>query len=176
MRERNLRKHSRTMFRDWVDKARMKLEARDFAGPSFTPARMSTFGNGDGAGSVMFDPWYQEPAETPFKISDLTATSQASSHDPISASPLVTPNFTTSPSKRAARARALAQMSTTPATPLRTPFASRLLRAGTTTALSTSSKRPRTGRRSSVGNSVRFVDEEPPESPTDGRRSANRRP
>ncbi|KAJ5466116.1 RAVE complex protein Rav1 C-terminal [Penicillium desertorum] len=176
MRERNLRKHSRNMFRDWVDKARMKLEARDSAGPSFTPARMSTFGNGDGAGSAMFDPWYQEPAETPFKISDLTATSQASSHDPISASPLVTPNFTTSPSKRAARARALAQMSTTPATPLRTPFASRLLRAGTTTALSTSSKRPRTGRRSSVGNSVRFVDEEPPESPTDGRRSANRRP
>jgi protein SFI1 len=176
MRERNLRKHSRAMFRDWVDNARMKLEARDSAGPSLTPAQMSTYGNGDGAGSAIFDPWYQDQAETPFKISDFTTTSQATSHDPISASPLATPNFTTSPSKRAARARALAQMSTTPATPLRTPFASRLLRAGTTTALSTSSKHPRTGRRSSVGNNVRFVDEEPPESPTDGRRSANRRP
>lgn len=179
MRERNLRKHSRNMFRDWVDNARIKLEARDSAGPSLTPARLSTFGNGNGAGSAIFDPWYQDQAETPFKISDMTttsqATSQATSHDPISASPLATPNFTTSPSKRAARARALAQISTTPATPLRTPFASRLLRAGTTTALTTSSKRLRTGRRSSVGNSVRFVDEEPPESPTDGRRSANRR-
>ncbi|KAI2686589.1 hypothetical protein DTO012A7_3370 [Penicillium roqueforti] len=174
MRERNLRKHSRNMFRDWLDKAQMKLEARDSAGPSFTPARMSTFGNGDGAGSAIFDPWYQDQAETPFKISDFTATSQTTFHDPISASPLATPNYT-SPSKRAARALALAQMSTTPATPLRTPFASRLLRAGTTTALSTSSKRPRTGRQSSVGNSVRFVDEEPPESPTDGRRSATRR-
>jgi protein SFI1 len=178
MRERNLRKHSRNMFRDWVDNARMKLEARDSAGPSMTPGPMSTYGhvNGDGAGSAIFDPWSQDPAETPFKLSDFTATSQATSHDPISASPLATPNFTTSPSKRAARARALAQMSTTPATPLRTPFASRLLRAGTTTALTTSSKRPRTGRRSSVGTSVRFVDEEPPESPTDSRRSANRRP
>jgi protein SFI1 len=178
MRERNLRKHSRNMFRDWVDNARMKLEARDSAGPSMTPGPLSTYShvNGDGAGSAIFDPWSQDPAETPFKLSDFTATSQATSHDPISASPLATPNFTTSPSKRAARARALAQMSTTPATPLRTPFASRLLRAGTTTALTTSSKRPRTGRRSSVGTSVRFVDEEPPESPTDGRRSANRRP
>ncbi|QQK41840.1 Sfi1 spindle body [Penicillium digitatum] len=179
MRERNMRKHSRNIFHDWVDKARMKLEARDSAGPTFTPAQMSSFGNGDGAGSAMFDPWYQEQAETPFKISDFTATSQTTSqatfNDPISASPLATPNFTTSPSKRAARARVLAQLSTTPATPLRTPFASRLLRAGTTTALSTSSKQPRTGRQSSVGNSVRFVDEEPPESPTDGRRSANRR-
>lgn len=176
MRERNLRKHSRSMFRDWVDSARMKLEARDSAGPSLTPARMSTYGNDNGASSAIFDPWYQGQAETPFKISDLTTDSQATSHDPISASPLATPNFTTSPSKRAARARALAQISTTPATPLRTPFASRLLRAGTTTALSASSKRTRTGRQSSVGNSVRFVDEEPPESPTDGRRSANRRP
>ncbi|KAJ6094104.1 hypothetical protein N7467_002949 [Penicillium canescens] len=178
MRERNLRKHSRNMFRNWVDNARMKLEARDSAGPpmtpgpTLTPARVSNFGQVDGAGSALFDPWYQDEAETPFKLSDFTNTSQ----EPVSATPLATPSFTTSPSKRAARARALAQMSTTPATPLRTPFASRLLRAGTTTGQITSSIRPRTGRRTSVGTSVRFVDEEPPESPTDGRRSANRRP
>lgn len=176
MRERSLRKHSRNMFRDWVDEARMKLEARDSAGPSMTPGVMSTYGNGDGGGSAIFDPWSQDPAETPFKLSDFTATSQATSHDPISASPLATPNFMTSPSKRAARARALAQVSTTPATPMHTPFASRLLRARTPSVLNTSSKQPRTGRRSSVGNSVRFVDEELPESPTDGRKSANRRP
>ncbi|CAG7981293.1 unnamed protein product [Penicillium salamii] len=180
MRERSLRKHARNMFRDWVDSARLKLEARDSAGPSMTPGPMSTYGNGDHAGSAIFDPWSQDPAETPFKLSDFTATSQATSqatsNDPISASPLATPNFSASPSKRAARARALAQISTTPATPMRTPFASRLLRAGTTTALTTSSKQPRTGRRSSVGTSVRFVDDEPPDSPTDGRKSANRRP
>ncbi|CAG8002460.1 unnamed protein product [Penicillium olsonii] len=178
MRERNLRKHSRNMFRDWVDNARLKIEARDSAGPSMTPGPMSTFGNGEGAGSAsaIFDPWSQDPAETPFKLSDFTGTSQSTSHDPISASPLATPNFSASPSKRAARARALAQISTTPATPMRTPFASRLLRAGTTTALTTSSKQPRTGRRSSVGTSVRFVDDELPDSPTDGRKSANRRP
>lgn len=96
--------------------------------------------------------------------------------EPVSASPLATPNYMTSPSKRAARARALAQMSTTPATPLHTPFASRLLRAEASAPRTASSRRPQTGRRSFTGTSVRFVDEELPESPTDGRRSANRRP
>lgn len=172
MRERSLRKHSRSMFRHWVETARLKLEARDSPGPTLTPA-FSTLGNIDGAGSTLFDPWYQEQAESPFKFSDLTTTSQ----EPVSASPLATPNYMTSPSKRAARARALAQMSTTPATPLHTPFASRLLRAEASAARTASSRRPRTGRRSSIaGTSVRFVDEELPESPTDGRRSANRRP
>ncbi|KAJ5618863.1 RAVE complex protein Rav1 C-terminal [Penicillium lagena] len=175
MRERNLRKHSRGMFRYWVENMRLKLEARDSPGPALTPAQFSNFGDNDGAGSAaLFDPWYQDQAETPFKLSDFTTTSQ----EPVSASasPLATPSYMNSPSKRAARARALAQMSTTPATPLRTPFASRLLRVNSAAAYTTSSRRPRTGRRNSIGTSVRFVDEELPESPTEGRRSANRRP
>ncbi|KAJ5391833.1 Sfi1 spindle body [Penicillium cosmopolitanum] len=175
MRERNLRKHSRALFRDWVDEARIKLEARDSAGPALTPARYSSFEGGSRPGSALFDPWYQNPSETPFKMSDFTATSQEPV-SAVSASPLATPSYLTSPSKRAARARALAQMSTTPATPLHTPFASRLLRASNSAAQTASSFRPRTGRRTSIGTSVRFVDEELPESPTDGRRSANRRP
>lgn len=172
MRERSLRRHSRNLFRNWVESARLKLEARDSAGPALTPARHSNFG--DGGGSALFDPWYQNPSETPFKLSDFTTVSQEPTT--ATASPLATPSYTASPSKRAARARALAQMSTTPATPLHTPFASRLLRASASANQIASSTRSRTGRRSSIGTNVRFVDEELPESPTDGRKSANRQP
>ncbi|KAJ5578356.1 uncharacterized protein N7459_007320 [Penicillium hispanicum] len=171
MRERTLRKHSRNFLRNWIDNARIKLEERDSPGPALTPARFSSFGD-DGAGSALFDPWYQNPSQTPFKLSDFTTTSQ----EPVSATPLATPSYMSSPSKRAARARTLAQMSTTPATPLHTPFASRLLRAESSATRTASSRRPRTGRRSSIGTSVRFADEDLPESPTDGRKSANRRP
>lgn len=173
MRERTLRKHSRNLFRHWVESTRLKLEARDSPGPALTPARFSNFGDVD-RGAALFDPWIQNPSETPFKLSDFTSVSQEPTT--TTASPLATPSYMTSPSKRAARARALAQMSTTPATPLHTPFASRLLRASASTNPVASSMRPRTGRRSSMGTNVRFVDEELPESPTDGRKSANRRP
>lgn len=52
-------------------------------------------------------------------------------HGPSQATstPMSTPGYLNTPSKRAARAKALAKMSTTPATPLTTPFAARL-RAG----------------------------------------------
>lgn len=173
MRERTLRKHSRNLFRHWVENARIKLEARDSPGPALTTTQYSNFGEIERPGSALFDPWYQQnTAETPFKMTDFTTNSI----DPVSASPLATPNYMTSPSKRAARARALAQMSTTPATPLHTPFASRLLRAEASAPRTASTRRPQTGRRSLTGTSVRFVDEDLPESPTDGRRSANRRP
>lgn len=175
MQDRTLRKHSRSFFRNWVENARLKLEARDSPGPTLTPARFSSYEDGGGGGSALFDPWYQNPSITPFKLSNFTTNSQ----EPVSTSPLVTPNHNTSPSKRAARARALAQLSTTPATPLQTPFASRLLRVEALAPRTGSSMRPRTGRRSSVGTSVRFADEtleELPESPTDGRRSSSRRP
>lgn len=172
MRERTLRKHSRNLFRHWVESTRLKLEARDSPGPALTPARFSNFED-VGNGSALFDPWYQNPSETPFKLSDFTTGSQEPTT--TTASPVATPSYMTSPSKRAARARALAQMSTTPATPLHTPFASRLLRASASTNQIASSMRPRTGRRSSMGTNVRFAEDELPESPTDGRKSANRR-
>ncbi|KAE8353628.1 Sfi1 spindle body protein-domain-containing protein [Aspergillus coremiiformis] len=166
MRERNLRRHSRSMFRHWLEKLRMKLEAQDSPGPLVTPARNFDGPNGNiQTNRSIFDPWYQ--AETPFKLNDFVTDSQNPSTTPQ------TPNYLTSPSKRAVRARALAQVSTTPATPLYTPFARRLLRAGTTVPRSGPNPRTRNGRGSSLGTSVRFVDEEP-ESPTDARRSANR--
>ncbi|KAE8366093.1 Sfi1 spindle body protein-domain-containing protein [Aspergillus caelatus] len=157
MKERNLRRHSRSMFRHWDSPRPLVTPARNFDGPS---------GN-LGANRSIFDPWYQ--TETPFKPNDFVVDTQN-----VSTTPVTTPNYLTSPSKRAVRARALAQVSTTPATPLYTPFASRLLRAGTTAPRSGSNPRTRNGRGSSLATSVRFVDEEP-ESPTDARRSANRR-
>ncbi|RAK97460.1 Sfi1 family protein [Aspergillus ibericus CBS 121593] len=166
MKERNLRKHCRGMFRNWLEKARIKSESRDAPGPLVSPMK-----NYDGATAYgtdtnqrIFDPWYQ--TTTPFKPNGLVVDTQAAS-----TTPLATPNYLTSPSKRAARARAMAQVSTTPATPLYTPFASRLLRAGAILPRTTSSRR-----RTTLGTSVRFVDEEPPESPSDGRKSASRRP
>ncbi|KAL3468024.1 Sfi1 spindle body protein-domain-containing protein [Aspergillus heterothallicus] len=166
MKERNLRKHSRGMFRLWVDKARMNLEARDSPGPLRSPTRnISRSAISDTEPSI-FDPWH---VETPFKLNDFVPELQ-----PPSATPLATPSYMTSPSRRAARARALARASTTPATPLQTPFASRLLREGV--SLPTTSSRPnRSGRRTPLGTSVRFVDQDP-ESPTSGRGSSNRRP
>ncbi|KAL4869748.1 hypothetical protein BDV12DRAFT_71908 [Aspergillus spectabilis] len=163
MRERNLRKHSRGMFRRWLDKARINYEARDSPGPLVSPTR--NLGRASAAEQSIFGPWQ---VETPFKLNDFAPDLQRPS-----TTPLATPNHMTSPSKRAARAR-LARASTTPATPLQTPFASRLLREGV--ALPTvPSRQDRTGRSSALGTSVRFVDQDP-ESPTSGRGSANRRP
>ncbi|PYH48351.1 Sfi1 family protein [Aspergillus saccharolyticus JOP 1030-1] len=164
MKERNLRKHTRGMFRNWLDQARAKLEARDIAGPLLSPQKDFDAPLGLDTNRRLFDPYYQ--VETPFKtyVTELQATSTT---------PLATPNFLTSPSRRAAPI--VAQGSTTPATPLYTPFASRLLRAGALPR--TLSSRRRAGRTSALSTSVRFADEagEEPESPTDGRRSSGRR-
>ena len=173
MRVRNSRKHSKSMFHHWVEKARLRLEAQDSPGPALTPARHLDTTLTSGGDQPVFEPWYQN--ETPFKFSDLARSSQGPS-----STPLATPSYLTSPSKRTARARALAQISTTPATPLQTPFATRLLQAeagGSSSSKIGSNRLARLGRRSSLATSVRFADEEPesPESPTDGRKSANRR-
>ncbi|KAL2821284.1 Sfi1 spindle body protein-domain-containing protein [Aspergillus cavernicola] len=165
LRERNLRKHSRGMFRRWLDKARINFEARDSPGPLVSPTRNPSRVTISAAERSIFDPWQ---VETPFKLNEFAPELQRPS-----ATPLVTPNYMTSPSKRAARARALARASTTPATPIQTPFASRLLREGVTIPTA-SSRRDRTGRGSAFGASVRFVDQDP-ESPTSGRGSTNRR-
>ncbi|EYE92323.1 Sfi1 family protein [Aspergillus ruber CBS 135680] len=174
LRERNTRKHGRGMFRHWIDKTRTKLEERDSFAPLVTPAKpgRSFDGTTGRSGRSLFDPWYS--VETPFRLSEFATQSQGPDLGPgPSASPLATPNYMASPSKRAARARVLAQTSTTPATPLYTPFAGRVLRAEGMAAKSASNRR-RNGRGSALGTSVRFVDEEPT-SPSEGKRSGNRR-
>ncbi|KAL4939378.1 hypothetical protein BDV06DRAFT_199059 [Aspergillus oleicola] len=168
MSERNLRKHSRGMFYRWLDKARTNLETRDSPGPLLSPVRNQSRLSIRGAEPSIFDPWQ---VETPFKINEFAPEPQ---FQPPSTTPMATPN-NLSPSKRAARARVLARASTTPATPLHTPFAHRLLREGVSVP---STINRRTGRSTALGTpAVRFVDEEPdPESPTSGKGSANRRP
>ena len=168
MRERTTKKHARGMFRHWIEQARIKLEGRDSFPPLVTPGRGFDGASSSRPGPTIFDSWY--PAETPFKIGDFVTQSRG----PSATSPLATPNYMSSPSKRAARAKVLAQQgSTTPATPLHTPFAGRLLRAEALANQSASTRR-RNGRGSAMGNSVRFADEEPA-SPSEGRRSGSRR-
>lgn len=173
MRERTTRKHARGIFRLWIDQTHIKAEERDAFPPLVTPGRGDLDGmSSSRPGPTIFDSW--NPAETPFTASDFVTQPQEISGEPSGGgSPLATPNYMSSPSKRAARARFLAQQgSTTPATPLYTPFAGRLLRAGVLTNPSTSKRR--NGRGSAMGNSVRFADQDPA-SPSEGRRSGGRR-
>jgi protein SFI1 len=72
------------------------------------------------------------------------------SHDEevlATSTPMPAPGYLQTPSKRAARAKALANLSTTPVTPLRTPFAARL-KAGSGNS---SQVRSTTGRRGGLG-------------------------
>lgn len=62
--------------------------------------------------------------------------------------PMPAPGYLNTPSKRAARAKALASFTTTPATPLRTPFAARLRQGA---GNSPSQGRAATGRRGGLG-------------------------
>jgi len=71
--------------------------------------------------------------------------------------PMPAPGYLNTPSKRTARAKALANLSTTPATPLKTPFVARL-RAGLGTSPSqtraTTARRGGLGFRSALGSNV----------------------
>lgn len=162
--ERILRKHLRNMLYHWSDKARASQDTRhDVPGHITTPAPRYDSHMYDGA-----DEW--PPPESTLRIVDM-----GPSHNVVSHTPVPTPGYLTSPSKRAARARSLYQISTTPATPAITPFAVRLMAAR-------DSPRSLPGRRtlyarSPLATSVRFaIEEEPePESPTEGR-STNRKP
>lgn len=169
LRGRNVRKHSRSLIRHWAEKARMAVAERGSPGPAVTPTSAPGIPSLDGINHPNLPPPYQ--IETPFKLSEIFSSSPSPQ-----TRPLETPITLTSPSKQATRARTLAQVSTTPSTPLYTPFAGRLLRAGMGTGTGTAapSARGRRIKRSPPGTSVRFVDEEP-ESPTESRRSANKK-
>ncbi|KAL1965031.1 hypothetical protein VTN77DRAFT_6091 [Rasamsonia byssochlamydoides] len=160
MYERTLRKHFKNMLRHWAEKTRQQREARGVPGPTVSNT-IITEPNTPGPGMM-------PESEPTLHFSELMSLPDGQQQ---STTPLATPGYLSSPSKRAARARILAQqVSTTPATPLYTPFASRL-RAALVTEKTTSARH--TNRRSSLATMVRFVDEEP-ESPTESRRSARR--
>ena len=165
-RARNLKKNTRIMIRRWTEETKMAIAARGSPGPALSPSTDFDMHMIDETSQPIIPP-YQ--VESPFRFSDLLPISPSSR---VHSS--VTPNRITSPSKLATRARELAQTSTTPSTPLYTPFAGRVLRHQVETPNIASSTQRRRIRKSPPGTSVRFVDQEEPESPTEGRRSANR--
>lgn len=160
MKDRILRKHFRNMFRHWLDRTRAQQEAR--------PAEQQDPGEHEETAETDADEMERWPTlDNAMDVSELVPAPdlfQTSSFAPP------TPGYLRSPSKRASRAKAIAQMSTTPATPIRTPFASRLRAQLTTGRLESSMKS--TNKRNSVAN-VRFADIEEQESPSAGRSSTN---
>lgn len=167
MNERLLKKHFRNMFWHWVRKTRAVQEERNLTGTTATETNdLRAEETNDTTAATTFDPWLE--MENAFDFSELVTVPELPP-----TTPTATPGYLNSPSKRAARARQLAQISTTPATPLYTPFASRL-RAELAGERQTTGRRGGLGRGTTLGASVRFVDQVP-ESPTDGRRSTNRR-
>ncbi|QSS49812.1 centrin-binding protein Sfi1 [Histoplasma capsulatum var. duboisii H88] len=151
--ERNLRKHLRNMFRHWYGKAKRLLDGRHgdihrypTIGASYD--NITTTPRRPNEGWPLVDPI--------LSLSELGPLPHFTAQTPIA-----TPGYLNSPSKRAARAKALAQVSTTPATPIRTPFAARL-RAEQVRTEPRQFLHNRTSvhtRRSSLGAIVRFADE-----------------
>ncbi|EEH44591.1 uncharacterized protein PADG_00880 [Paracoccidioides brasiliensis Pb18] len=155
--ERNLRKHYRNMLRHWYDKTKRLLDDKDMPRSSILGAGEAGSGYGysvlETPRQPIVDPWPSvEQTMSPSELGPLTTfTAQT---------PIPTPGYLNSPSKRAARARALAQVSTTPATPIRTPFAARLRAEQVRTEPRRFPARGRVNiRRSSLGANVRFVDD-----------------
>jgi protein SFI1 len=119
MNERNHKKHARNMIRHWREQL-LPLDPPDFTKsvPSNTQGDLGKLAS----------------EGTPARVDDWTAfgdSFNATAWIPAleaqsSTTPMLVPGYLNTPSKRAVRARALAQMSTTPATPLGTPLASRL--------------------------------------------------
>lgn len=172
MLDRHWNKHVRNMLRHWASKTQdsvytslvgnahsEKAQEREPTDAGYGTASNeeqaeSTYGNDLGA-TGRAEEW------TAFDT-DLLERSEWISHpddEPIAAStPLPAPGYLNTPSKRAARAKALAHLSTTPATPSRTPFTARL-RAGigaTPSAVKvTTARRGGLGIRSALGSNVK---------------------
>lgn len=144
MNERLLKKHFRSMFYYWLQRVRRQRENQTISWPEVQPEA---------------DRFPQTPASAifahPESLFDLSQVVPSTNLQ--STTPAVTPSYLSSPSKRAARARMLAQMTTTPATPLSTPFAVRL-RAARTPERSSVILNGSAHRRS-IGTTVRFADD-----------------
>ena len=164
LRERNSKKNSRSIIRLWVEKTMAAIAAHDSPGPALSSAASLDLAVAEEVSLSSIPPYL---FETPSRFSDLLPMPPSSRGR---ASSLVTPNHQTSPLKRAGGTKELAHISTTPSTPLYTPFAGRVLRveAGTPRTEASSQQRRRV-RKSPAGANVRFVEDEVPESPTEGR-------
>lgn len=162
MHDRVSRKHYRNMLRHWSAKLRAQRREQEVYEP--TSVDIGTHEANTPATAMI-----SEVADDTLNMSEIGSLPDFRL---ASTTPTATPGYLASPSRRAARARMLAQMSTTPATPLFTPFASRL-RAALDGDKYGSENKTRS-RRGSMATMVRFAIEEP-ESPTEGRKSSIRR-
>jgi len=142
MRERHWNKHVRNILKHWAIQSKDATYQALLRGSSEpTDAGYGTASQDDppGTGTGVADaggPGATHRAEewTAFDADlvdndDWLPPADEHEHPPAPSTSIPTPGYLNTPSKRAARAKALAKMSTTPATPLTTPFAARL-RAG----------------------------------------------
>ena len=179
MRDRHWNKHLRNIFRHWVSRTQSSVykamisdaptERRQEKEP--TDAGYATASNEDQPQSANEnDLGATRKAEewTAFEADLLEGSDWIPSLDnePLAtATPMPTPGYLNTPSKRAARAKALANLSTTPATPFRPPFAARL-RAGNGNGNSPSQGRATSARRgglefkSARGSNVQNAEED----------------
>lgn len=155
--ERNARKHYRNMFHHWRERARASRQTRMAPTPLTAGPLTELFGTEDD---------WQE-SEPTFENQEPIRQPDFTSYTPSS-----TPGYLSSPSKRAARAKALFQASATPVTPLSSAVPRRLF-AASEPRMAPAYSTQTAYRRSALSNNVRFAIEEEPESPTEGK-SSNR--
>jgi len=142
MRERHWNKHVRNILKHWAIQSKDATYQALLRGSSEpTDAGYGTASQDDppGTGTGVADAGgpgatYRAEEWTAFDADlvdndDWLPPADEHKHPQASSTPIPTPGYLNTPSKRAARAKALVKMSTTPATPLTTPFAARL-RAG----------------------------------------------
>lgn len=139
MKERHWGKHVRNIFRHWADQTQEVTYQALIQEPSPSVEQEPTDAGYGTASASLDDPPgpVDERLGATQRAEDWTAfdTDLLESDDwlpPLNmqhqatSTPMPTPGYLNTPSKRAARAKALANMSTTPATPAITPFAARL--------------------------------------------------
>ena len=177
MHDRHWTKHVRNMVRHWASRSQDSIY-KDFVGNARdekpqerepTDAGYATASNEDPAPSSNWNELGTTRRAEEWTAFDTDLLEASEWTPPLDDEPLATltpmpaPGYLNTPSKRAARAKALANLSTTPATPLRTPFATRL-RAGMGSSSSpstgTTARRGGLGFRSALGSNVRNTDED----------------
>lgn len=175
MRERHWSKHVRNILRHWAGRTQEKVHRDLIANvPNDKPTEREPTDAGYATASNEDQPQSSNGNElgatrraeewTVFDTELLEGTEWIPSIDEepaATSTPMPAPGYLNTPSKRAARAKALANLSTTPGTPLRTPFAARI-RAGAGQGVgsspsqvkATTARRGGLGFRSALGSNV----------------------
>jgi protein SFI1 len=167
MRERHWAKHVRSILRHWatrsgdttyqalVQGSSEPTDAGYGTASQDDPPAISTGGAmGPGApGSTQREVDWTACEADLLDNDDWLPPSDAHEPAPVISTAMATPGYLNTPSKRAARAKAWAKMSTTPATPLTTPFAARLRTGVAGSPLLFAGSALHTARKGSIGQS-----------------------